>query len=158
MGLFDKKIPIQAKFLCSADAYVYILNYELEKGTDPVKAAEKADLFTEIYVKHTGVPKMIQPAPEGLDKAIVMIQKVIKVGKDYPEIVDVLKGAAVFGAGMFTGKAVEDKITEEKREEIDFSQINTNNYGSELETNNNNGGLSNTTEATASSTDNERPF
>lgn len=140
MGLFDKKIPIQARFTCSADAYIYILNYELEKGTDPIKAAERADLFTELYVKHTGIPKMVIPEPQGIDKAIIMIQKVIKIGKDYPEVVDVLKGAAVFGTGMFAGKAVEDKIVEEKREEIDFSHINSNNYGTQLGENNNDGG------------------
>lgn len=159
MGLFDKKIPIQAKFACSADAYIYILNYELEKGTDPIKAAEKADSFTDMYVKHTGIPKMIAPEPQGIDKAIVMIQKVIKVGKDYPEIVDVLKGVVVFGSGMFAGKAVEDKVEEEKREEIDFSNINinSNNYGTELETDNDNGGLPHNSETAASSASDERP-
>lgn len=155
MGLFDNKIQIQAKFACSADAYVYILNYELEKGTELMKAAEKADLFTELYIKHTGIPKVIVPEPQGIDKTIIMIQKIIKVGKDNPEIIDILKGAAVFGAGMFTGKAVEDKREEDKEEEIDFSHINSNNYDTELEGDNNNGGLSNPTETTTGSTSNE---
>lgn len=171
MGLFEKKQSLMLQgFKTRKDAFEAMLQYLInEKDIDPMDAAKQADEFASIFAKNMGLPEQIEPDRKGVDMWLHSIKKTTTWIKENPEIVEVgkpiLLGAFSAIAGVFTGaKVTENKEVAEQsssatsRETIDFSQINTiENYGTEkLETNNDNGGLSNSESPTNSTTNSER--
>ena len=113
-------------FSTRAEAFAYMLSYQLnEKKADPMEAANNANEFADIFAKNMGIPTIVEPPPQGVDKIIKSVDKVMCYCEEHPKAVDYLVGAVTFAAGLFTGKAVEDHNLPPKPqpEPIDFDKI-----------------------------------
>lgn len=123
--LFAKKRAEPMRFSSRAEAFAYMLSYQIEdKGLDPMDAAQKANEFADIMAKNMGLPQAIVPTPEGIDKYIAMAEKLGDYCDKHPKAIEILTGAITFVAGIATGKRVEQ--TQEpliKVDPIDFTKI-----------------------------------
>lgn len=153
-------IPI---FETRKGAFAYLLTNLIEKGIDIEDAAERANKFADMCAKNMGLPDKIDPPKKGMDKYLSMFKEGAQWYKENQETVEIVKpilaGALSAIGGVFVGAAAANKNndkddTSTQIETIDFNEIE-NNYGTELETNNNMGGLPDRTETTTSPTDNE---
>lgn len=108
MGLFDKKSKPEYKFSSRAEAFNYMLTYLIEeKNLEPLEASKQANEFAEIFSNNMGIPSKIEPEPEGIDKMIVNIDKIVSYADKHPKVLDFLAGALTLGVGFLTGKASE---------------------------------------------------
>lgn len=121
--MFGKKEKIEVKFATRAEAFAYMLAYQVEKGSEPMEAAEKADVFASIFAKNMGIPEKIEPPPEGIEKYIQSVDKVVCYCEQHPKAVDMLTGVASFLAGMIGGKKAEQPEQMPKTEPLDFDKI-----------------------------------
>lgn len=113
-------------FNTRAEAFVYMLNYQLnEKKVDPLEAAKKANEFADIFAVNMGIPTHMEPPPQGVEKVIKSVDKVMCYCEEHPKVVDYLVGAATFAAGLITQKKVDNEQVPPppKQEPIDFDQI-----------------------------------
>lgn len=118
MGWFDKKeVP---RFSSRQDAFAYMLSIQLERGKEPMEAAKQADEFADIFAKNMGLPE--EPAKEGVDKYIAMVDKVACYCEQHPRALDFITGALTFVVGAFAGKKIE-QASEPPKEPIDFDKI-----------------------------------
>ena len=113
-------------FSTRAEAFAYMLNYQLtEKKADPMEAAKNANEFADISAKNMGIPTIVEPPPQGVDKIIKSVDKVMCYCEEHPKAVDYLVGAVTFAAGLFTQKTLDNNNTPTKpqQEPIDFDKI-----------------------------------
>ena len=126
MALFSKKEVQQPTFASRADAFAYMLAFQLDKNEDPMEAAVKANEFAEIYAKNMGLPQKIEPPVNGVDKYIQMAEKVGDYCEKHPKAANILVGAATFFAGIIAGKKVDNEPTPTQNiiaEPIDFNKL-----------------------------------
>lgn len=125
--MFTKKEEARPmSFSTRAEAFAYMLNYQLnEKKADPMEAAKKANEFAEIFAQNMGIPTNVEPPPQGVDKIIKSVDKVMCYCEEHPKAVDYLVGAVTFAAGLFTQKTLDNDNTPTKpqQEPIDFDKI-----------------------------------
>lgn len=123
MGVFSKDKKEIPTFLSRAEAFAYMLAYQVEeKHADPMEAAQRANEFADIFAKNTGLPQSVEPKKEGVDKYIDNINKVVCYCEEHPRVFDFVTGAATFAVGLFTGKKIEEKEMP-KAEPIDFDNV-----------------------------------
>lgn len=123
MPLFGNKDKQELKFTTRAEAFGYMLSYQLEKGKDPMEAARMANEFADIYAQNIGIPAKEEPKPKGVEKYLVSIDKVVCYCEEHPKIVDFITGAVTFAAGTFFGKKVEEASEPPVIEKIDFDKL-----------------------------------
>ena len=122
---FNKKPAETVKFSTRAEAFAYMLAYQMERNTDPMEAAKRAGEFAEIYASNMGLPNRVAPPLEGIDKYLQQIDKISIYCEQHPKTVDVLIGAASFLGGLVTAKAVAatPPPPQAPSEPIDFDNI-----------------------------------
>lgn len=115
----------ELKFASKADAFAYMLHYQIaEKRTDPLEAAKQANEFANIFAENMGLPTQVEPPKQGIDKIIHTVDKAVCYCDEHPRVVEFLTGAATFAVGLFTGKASKKQPAPEKEPEpIDFTKI-----------------------------------
>ena len=123
MPIFGNKEKPDLKFAKRADAFGYMLAYQLDKGKDPMEAARLANEFADIYASNHGIPVKEEPKPEGVDKYLVSIDKVVCYCEAHPQLLDFITGAITFAAGTFFGKKAEQHSELPKFEKIDVNQL-----------------------------------
>lgn len=123
MAIFGNKEKPDLKFTTRADAFGYMLAYQLEKGKEPMEAARLANEFADIYAVNIGLPTKKEPQPEGVDKYLVNIDKVVNYCEGHPKLLDFLTGAITFAAGTFFGKKIDEPTEQPKVEKIDINQL-----------------------------------
>lgn len=122
---FNKKPSDAVKFTTRAEAFAYMLAYQMERHADPMEAAKCAGEFAEIYASNMGLPDKVAPPPEGVDKYLQQIDKISYYCEQHPKTVDVLIGAASFLGGLVTARAVVPSPTPPPMpsEPIDFDNV-----------------------------------
>lgn len=127
MGMFtQKKEKSELRFSTRAEAFAYMLAYQLDEKADPMAAAQKANEFADIFAKNMGIPVNITPPPEGIDRYIQMADKIVCYCDQHPKAVDMAVGVATFILGVFTGKKAEqaeDCNAAKPQEPIDFENL-----------------------------------
>lgn len=127
-SMFTKKEEARPMtFSTRAEAFAYMLSYQLnEKKADPMESAQKANEFADIFAKNMGIPTIVEPPPQGVDKVIKSVDKVMCYCEEHPKVVDYLVGAFTFAAGLITQKKVDNDTPPPpppKQEPIDFENI-----------------------------------
>lgn len=124
---FIKKPQAEMKFTTRAEAFAYMLSYQLEKNADPMEAARNANEFADIFATNMGIPLKTEPDPQGMDKYLCMVTKISDYIDAHPKVVEYAIPAVTFVAGLFTAKKVEQSENHPPippiREKIDFEQI-----------------------------------
>jgi hypothetical protein len=122
---FSKKQTEPIKFSTRAEAFAYMLAYQMERNADPMEAAKHASEFAELYAKNMGLPDKASPPPEGVDKYLQQIDKISCYCEQHPKTVDVLIGVASFLGGLVTAKAIEapKPSIPSTQEPIDFDSV-----------------------------------
>lgn len=122
---FSKKTTESVQFTTRADAFAYMLAYQMENNANPMDAAKIAGEFAEIYASNMGLPDKITPPPEGVDKYLQQIDKISSYCEQHPKTVDVLVGAVSFLGGLVTAKAVTQPQPppQQTHEPIDFDKV-----------------------------------
>lgn len=126
--MFTKKEEARTMtFSTRAEAFAYMLSYQLnEKKADPMEAAKNANEFADIFAKNMGIPTIVEPPPQGVDKVIKSVDKVMCYCEEHPKVVDYLVGAVTFAAGLITQKRVDNDTAPPpppRQESIDFDKI-----------------------------------
>ena len=119
----DQKEKLDLKFSTRAEAFAYMLAFQLDKGKDPMEAAKQANEFADIFAVNMGIPTNREPQPEGVDKYLVSINKVVCYCEEHPKLLDFITGAITFAAGTFFGKKIDDKAEPPRIEPIDLSKL-----------------------------------
>ena len=119
----EKKEKPDLRFTTKAEAFAYMLAYQLEKGKEPMEAAQQANEFADIFAVNMGILTNKEPEPEGVDRYLVSINKVVNYCEEHPKIVDFLTGAMTFAAGTFFGRKTDDHVEPPKIEPIDINQL-----------------------------------
>lgn len=122
----DREQARPMTFNTRAEAFAYMLNYQLnEKKADPMEAAKKANEFAEIFAQNMGIPTNVEPPPQGVDKYIKTVDKVMCYCEEHPKVVDYLVGAVTFAAGLITQKKVENETPTPppRYDNIDFENV-----------------------------------
>lgn len=129
MSIFSKK-PKELKFSTRAEAFNYMLSFLVEeKNVPPLDAAKQANEFAEIFATNMGLPLVIEPKKEGIDKYLSMADKIGKYIQENPKVIEYGVPAITFVFGLFTGKKVEQFETKQEEEgttnvePIDFEKI-----------------------------------
>lgn len=122
---FGKKQAEPIKFSTRAEAFAYMLAYQMERNTDPMEAAKRAGEFAELYATNMGLPDKAAPPLEGVDKYLQQIDKISCYCEQHPKTVDVLIGAASFLGGLVTAKAVSSSPPQApmQQDPIDFDSV-----------------------------------
>lgn len=128
MGIFDNKKPVEVpqSFASRADAFNYMLRYQIEdKKEEPLDAAKKANEFAEIFATNMGIPLVVELPKQGIDKYISMADKLASWIERNPKVVEYGVPAITGVVGLFVGKKIEqsEENHEIKQEEIDFDKI-----------------------------------
>lgn len=127
LPMFNRKQePKTMSFSTRSEAFAYMLNYQLtEKKADPMEAAKKANEFAEIFAQNMGIPTSVEPPPQGVDKVIKSVDKVMCYCEEHPKVVDYLVGAVTFAAGLITQRKVDNEPQPpvQKHEPLDFDNI-----------------------------------
>lgn len=127
LPMFNRKQePKTMSFSTRSEAFAYMLNYQLtEKKADPMEAAKKANEFAEIFAQNMGIPTSVEPPPQGVDKVIKSVDKVMCYCEEHPKVVDYLVGAVTFAAGLITQRKVDNEPPPpvQKHEPLDFDNI-----------------------------------
>lgn len=122
--MFGKKEKIEVKFASRSDAFAYMLAYLIERGSEPMEAAEKADSFASIFAKNMGLPEKIEPPKDGVEKYLHSIDKVVTYCDQHPKAIDMITGVATFIVGAVAGKKADSNTKEIPNiEPIDFDNI-----------------------------------
>lgn len=123
--MWGKNVETVPQFRTRADAFSYMLQRQLEKGVDPMDAADKADQFASLFAKNMQLPEKAEPKPEGIDKYLTSIDKVTTWVDKHPKVVELLVPTVTFIAGLFTGKAEQSPPPPppHNHEPIDFDKI-----------------------------------
>lgn len=115
----------QMQFTSRAEAFAYMLKWQLEeKRTDPMEAAQKAGEFADIFAANMGMPTVIEPPKQGVDKVFDIVDKTVCYCEEHPKVMEFLTGAATFAIGLFAGRKTETNPVEmPPQEKIDFNSI-----------------------------------
>lgn len=123
MPIFGSKEKLDLRFASRAEAFAFMLAFQMEKVKDPMEAAKLADEFADIYANNMGLPNRKEPPPEGVDKYLVSIDKVVAYCEGHPKVLDFVTGAVTFAAGTIFGKKIESESEPVKFEKIDVSKL-----------------------------------
>ena len=126
MPLFGNKEyqPLNLNFKTRSEAFSFMLTLLMSQKTEPLKAAQQADEFAEIFAKNKGLPDKVEPPKEGIDKVISMVDKTASYFSEHPQVIDFITGAATFAVGLFAGKKNSTHApVEPMGEKIDFNAI-----------------------------------
>lgn len=126
MGLFSSRetAPVNLDFKTRGEAFTFMLNLLLAQKMDPLKAAQQADEFAEIFAKNKGLPDKIEPPKEGIDKIISVVDKTANYCSEHPQVLEFITGAATFAVGLFAGKKSNPAPAPEPvGEKINFDEI-----------------------------------
>jgi hypothetical protein len=127
MEFFRSRSPQQVpSFSSRAEAFSYMLSRCLEQGDEPMRAAEKADTFANLFASNMGLPTSSVPPPEGMDKYLGYLQKASTFCEEHPKAVELVVGVVSFLAGSFVGRKAEqddERPHEPQHPPIDFSAI-----------------------------------
>lgn len=110
-------------FTTRSEAFGYMLAYCLERGDDPLQAADKADAFAAKFANNMGLPVATEPEAKGIDKYLSMATKIANYIEEHPKVIEYGVPAVTFVAGLFTGKKVEQHV-ERDRIEAELPPIN----------------------------------
>lgn len=123
--IFGKKSTAPIKFSTRAEAFAYMLAYQMERQGDPMEAAKRAGEFAELYATNMSLPDKVAAPAEGVDKYLQQIDKIACYCEQHPKMVDVLIGAVSFLGGLVTAKAVAPSppSAPAQQEHIDFDNI-----------------------------------
>lgn len=123
--MFKKKNDIGASsFNSRSEAFDYMFSYLITNGEDMEDAATRANKFADIICKNKGIPDVVEPKKEGIDKYIMYVNKIVQIKKDNPEVWDLVSGAIGGIIGSFVGsKAAAAENVEVKKEDIDFDNL-----------------------------------
>jgi hypothetical protein len=129
MSIFSKK-PKSLQFSTRAEAFNYMLSFLVEeKNIQPLDAAKQANEFAEIFATNMGLPLVIEPKKEGIDKYLSMADKIGKYIQENPKVIEYGVPAITFIFGLLTGKKVDQFETKQDEEgtanvgPIDFEKI-----------------------------------
>lgn len=119
----DKKEKPDLRFTTRAEAFAYMLAYQLDKGKEPMEAAKQANEFADIFAVNMGIPTNREPEPEGVDRYLQGFNKVVCYCEEHPNVVNFISGAFTFAVGTFFGRKEEQYIEPPKIEPIDINQL-----------------------------------
>lgn len=108
----DKKEKTVPRFVTRAEAFAYMLAYQLERGREPMDAAKQANEFADIFAQNMGLPTNLDPPPEGVDRYLVQINKVVNYCEEHPKVTEFVTGAATFFLGTVFGRKTEQGHSE----------------------------------------------
>lgn len=123
MSIFGKDEKLDLRFASRAEAFAFMLAFQMEKVKDPMTAAKLADEFADLYASNMGLPNRKEPPLEGVDRYLVSIDKVVEYCEGHPKVLDFVTGAVTFAAGTFFGKKIESDSEPVKIEKIDISKL-----------------------------------
>lgn len=126
MSIFggEKKEKANLNFTSRADAFSYMLAYQIDKGIEPMEAAKKADEFAGIFATNMGIPNHIEPPSEGVERYLREVNRVVCYCEEHPKAVDMITGVATFIIGAFVGNKAGNESSEPKKiEPIDASKL-----------------------------------
>ena len=126
MPLFGNKEyqPLNLDFKTRSEAFSFMLTLLMSQKTEPLKAAQQADEFAEIFAKNKGLPDKIEPPKEGIDKIISVVDKTANYCSEHPQVLEFITGAATFAVGLFAGKKSNPAPAPEPvGEKINFDEI-----------------------------------
>lgn len=103
----DKKEVVMPRFTSRAEAFAFMLQYQLERTGDPMEAAKRANDFADIFATNLGIPSTSEPPPQGIDKHLQTIDKVVCYCEEHPRVVEFAAGALTFLVGAVFGKKTE---------------------------------------------------
>lgn len=99
-----KKTVDVPKFSSRAEAFAFMLDRQLSEGVEPMRAAQSADAFADIFAKNMQLPERVEPEPKGVDKALATIDKVSIWIDAHPKVVEMVIPTLTFVAGLFAAK------------------------------------------------------
>lgn len=125
-GSTATKEKADLQFATRAEAFNYMLSVQLDKGKDPMEAAKSANEFADIFATNMGIPTRTEPTPEGVDRYLVSINKVVNYFEEHPKVTEFITGAFTFAIGAFFGNKAGQNPSPEppKIESIDITQLN----------------------------------
>lgn len=123
MSIFGKDEKLDLRFASRAEAFAFMLAFQMDKVKDPMTAAKLADEFADLYASNMGLPNRKEPPLEGVDRYLVSIDKVVAYCEGHPKVLDFVTGAVTFAAGTFFGKKIESDSEPVKIEKIDVSKL-----------------------------------
>lgn len=122
MGLFDKtKIAIPS-FGSRSEAFDYLFAKLVEDGVDAEEAASRANSFAETVAKNKKLPAAPEKPKTTIEQGVAVIQQIVSVKRDYPEVWDLVTGAIGGIIGGFAATSINED-SEPKRETIDFEKL-----------------------------------
>ena len=102
-----KETPPMPRFATRAEAFAYMLSYQLERGRDPMEAAQRAGEFADLFATNLGLPATAEPPPQGIDKYLTGIDKVVCYCEQHPKVIEFVTGAATFAIGAIFGRKTD---------------------------------------------------
>lgn len=100
MSIFPKTKTELPVMKTRADAFAYMLNSQLDDGTEPMEAAKRADEFASIFARNMGLP---DKTAEGIEKYLEMAEKTATFCDQHPQVVEFITGALTAAVGIFAG-------------------------------------------------------
>ena len=129
MAIFGKttapnKMP--SNFTSRAEAFAYMYAWSLDKNSDPLIAAQKANEFADIYANNMALPNNVEPKAEGIDKYLQMADKITDYCDKHPKVTELLLGAVSFVGGLLVAKTNNNQPApppSQQHEPIDFENV-----------------------------------
>lgn len=123
--MWGEKKPVQVPaFTTRGEAFAFMLQQQLSEGVDPMKSAQVANEFADIFAKNMNLPERVEPKPKGVDGVLTAIDKVSVWVDAHPKVVEMIVPTVTFIAGLFTAKAATPPPpTPMNNEPIDFDNI-----------------------------------
>ena len=113
--------PTSVTFNSKSDAYLFMLNHEMGKGTDPLECATKAKEYADLIADGLGLsdPTPQQPEETGLKKYISYVKQLNNFRQAEPDLWQF--ATSVVGgllAGLVGGGVVANEISQEEPKAI----------------------------------------
>lgn len=130
MNVFGgKKEQTMPKFRSRAEAFAYMLTYQMEeKHVEAMEASKLANEFADVMCKNLCIPAEMESPKEGVDKVICEFNKIVNYCEEHPKAVEFLTGAltgiATLATGFVAGKNSQPAPSLPPREPIDFEKLN----------------------------------
>ena len=113
MSIFQNKEVPKFEFRSRAEAFHFMLQHLISKGEEPLEASKQADQFAQTFARNMGLPEVVTPPQQGIDKYISYAEKIGNYLETHPKVIEVGIPAITFIVGLFTGKKVEQNNEEE---------------------------------------------
>ena len=118
-----KKTVDVPKFSSRAEAFAFMLDRQLSEGVEPMRAAQSADAFADIFAKNMQLSELVEPEPKGVDKALATIDKVSIWIDAHPKVVEMVIPTLTFVAGLFAAKPAVPPPPPIEQPPIDFENV-----------------------------------